>query len=725
MAKKRNNKNLREFAKREKTSFFALPEETKKLLFGILMFLISIIFGLSFFDLSGVVGKLLMAIFMVLVGKTIFLFPLIFILAGFSFFYSKYKKFIYPFILAAIFLILGISGTLELLKPGFKEGGYFGYIGRIFLNLFGFWVTQIIFLALIIVSGIIFWQLLAPSLLKKEKEIAVEKEGIKEEKKSIITRIFERGPKLKLKEIEPVPKIPPPPASLSGVGEIAELRIKPLGEMKKFLYQPPPLDLLEGEKEVPHSGDIKINSAIIKKTLQNFDIPVEMGEVNVGPTVTQYTLKPAEGVKLSKITALSNDLSLALASHPIRIEAPIPGRALVGVEVPNKLRAKVRLRDLISNQNFQKSLSNLTIILGRDVSGMPIFADLAKMPHFLVAGSTGTGKTIFLNSLILSLLYRPPNNLNPFGGGPEILRFLLIDPKRVEFPIYNDLPHLLCPVICDSQKAVNALKWVISEMERRFDLLSIAQARDISGYNEMVIKKDEEPLPYIILAIDELADLMAARGKEVEAGIVRIAQMARAVGIHLVVATQRPSVEVITGLIKANITSRVAFQVASQIDSRTILDMAGSEKLLGLGDLLFVSAEVTKPKRIQAPYISEKEVKRVVEYIKAKVKIQKPRIEEEILTEGLELPETIAGASTTQGFEEDPLYEEAKKLVIEARKASASLLQRRLRIGYARAARLIDILEERGVVGPADGARPREILLRTQEENNQDDWKKV
>jgi len=726
MAKKKNNKQpAQKFAgdkKRSRNFFFVLPEEIKKLLFGILMFLLAIIFALSFFDLAGAAGRVLRDIFSLLIGKTIFLLPLIFILAGFSFFYSKQKKFVYPFLLSSLFLILAVSGILELLSPGFQEGGYLGYLGKIFLNLFGFWVSQIIFLAFIIISGIIFWQLLAPSFPKKEA--LTEKEPVKEEKKSIISRLFERSPglKLKVKEIEPVPKIPGPgPLSV----EMSELKLKPLGKAKKFFYQPPPLNLLENEREIPSSGDIKINSAIIKKTLQNFDIPVEMGEVNIGPTVTQYTLKPAEGIKLSKITTLSNDLALSLASHPIRIEAPIPGRSLVGIEVPNKIRARVRLYDLISNQNFQNSSSNLTIVLGRNVSGIPFYADLAKMPHLLVAGSTGAGKTIFLNSLILSLLYRAPNNLNPFGGGPEILRFILIDPKRVEFSVYNELNHLLCPVIYDAQKAINALKWIISEMERRFELLSTVKTRDISSYNEIVIKKDEEPLPYIILVIDELADLMAARGREVEAGIVRIAQMARAVGIHLVVATQRPSVEVITGLIKANITSRVAFQVASQVDSRTVLDMAGAEKLLGSGDHLFISAEVSKPKRIQSPYISEKEVKKVMEYLKTEAKTQKSRIEDEILSEGSELPEADT-PDTFQEFEKDPLYEEAKRVIIEAKKASASLLQRKLRIGYARAARLLDILEKNGIVGPAEGAKPREILFKAEEENSdRDDWKKV
>ena len=712
MPKKKNN-----FFSRLK---FTLPEEIKRLLWGFLMFLLSLIFALSFFELAGGIGKFFKTIFFFLIGKTIFLFPFIFILFGASFFYSQKKKFSNLF-LAFSFLIIGISGILELLKPEGSEGGILGKLiaGMLFKGLFGFWLSQIIFVIFIILSGIIFWQLFKP--LKEEKEILTEKEPLKE-KKSIISRMFEKapGPKLKLKEIEPPAKI-----ALAPARQITDLKLKPLGKVKKFFYQPPPLNLLGSEKEIPSSGDIKVNSAVIKKTLQNFDIPVEMGEVNIGPTVTQYTLKPADGIKLSKITVLSNDLALALAGHPIRIEAPIPGRPLVGIEVPNKLRARVRLRELISNQNFQDSFFNLTFVLGRDVSGNPVYTNLAKMPHLLVAGSTGSGKTLFLNSLLLSLLYRPPNNFNPFGGGPEILKFILIDPKRVEFPIYNELPHLLCPVICDPQRAVNVLKWLISEMERRFDLLSENKARDISGYNEMAIRKEEESaLPYIILIIDELADLMAARGKEVEAGIVRIAQMARAVGIHLVVATQRPSVEVITGLIKANITTRVAFQVASQVDSRTILDMAGAEKLLGLGDLLFVSAEVTKPKRLQAPYVSEKEVKRIVDYVRSKSKEEKDhvKISDEILMEGLELPKTI-GISQFQEFEEDPLYESAKRVVIESKKASASLLQRRLRIGYARAARLLDILEKNGIVGAADGAKPREILFKTEENNDQ--WKKI
>jgi len=520
----------------------------------------------------------------------------------------------------------------------------------------------------------------------------------------LIKKIF--FPQFKIKEIDTSLTGLPVTELKSPQSQSFDKKEKEIGQKVpslSFEYQAPSIDLLDSGREIPTSGDIKINQAIMKKTLQNFDIPVEMAEVNIGPTVTQYTFKPAEGVKLSKITGLSNDLSLSLAAHPLRIEAPIPGRSLVGVEVPNRIRAKVRLKDLILNPVFQSSPSVLNIVLGRDVSGAPVYSDLARMPHLLVAGSTGSGKTIFLNTLILSLIYR---------NSPEMMNFILIDPKRVEFPVFNDLPHLLAPVIFDAHRAVNSLKWLISEMERRFQVLSAQKARDILSYNQQISDKSEL-LPYIVLVVDELADLMAAKGREMEAGIVRLAQMARAVGIHLVLATQRPSVEVITGLIKANITSRITFQVASQVDSRTVIDMAGAEKLLGQGDMLFLSSELGKPRRIQGAYVSDKEVKRVTNYIKSKNERQEDftigedvlNVQREDLERSLDTPESEFNGD----FGQDSLYEEAKRVVVEARKASASLLQRRLRIGYARAARLVDMLEEKGIVGPGEGAKPREV----------------
>ena len=369
----------------------------------------------------------------------------------------------------------------------------------------------------------------------------------------------------------------------------------------------PPLDLLNKNEAAPTSGNIKENSMIIKSTLENFGIPVEMAEVNVGPTVTQYAFKPAEGVKLSKITTLSNNLALALAAHPIRIEAPIPGKSLVGIEVPNKVRSVVTLRNLITQPAYQNATSPLMVALGRNVAGNAVFTDITEGPHVLVAGATGTGKTIFLNTLILSLLYKCT---------PENLRLIMVDPKRVEFQHYNDIPHLLCPVIYDAAKTINALQWLTHEMERRFEVFSEVPARNLASYNSnKAIIASGLQMPYIVFVVDELADLMAAKGRELEAGIVRLAQMARATGIHLVLATQRPSVEVITGLIKANVPTRITFQVSSQVDSRTVIDTSGAEKFLGAGDMLFASAKSAKIARIQGPYISEKEVQKVAEFI--------------------------------------------------------------------------------------------------------------
>lgn len=698
--KNSKKKNSKESSEKEKNpSDLIFSHEIKRMVFGALLILVAIIIALSFFDKAGEAGNFLKEVLAFLFGKKVmFIIPLSLFLFSFIFFKTNYRKFLFPALLSLFILLLGISGIFGTVDLDSKSrlGGFMGFIlSWPLIRLFGILATRIVFIMVIVISLLIAWQLLKPII----------REDLEEEKKPLLSRIF-RGviapPKIKIKEVAPEQKL--------SIVKPVELKTRPLesvsGSQIKS-YPLPPTNLLESDREIPNSGDTRVNSAIIKKTLQNFDIQVEMSEINIGPTVTQYTLKPSEGVKLSRITALSNDLSLALASHPIRIEAPIPGRSLVGIEVPNKVRAQVRMRNLIENPNFKNSASNLIIVLGRDVSGVPIYADLARMPHLLVAGATGTGKTIFLNTLILSLLYK--NSI-------ETLKFILIDPKRVEFTLYGGLPHLLCPVIHDPQRSINVLKWLTGEMERRFEVFAQAGARDISSYNERVEKDQNfELMPYIVLIVDELADLMAARGREIEAGIVRLAQMARAVGIHLVVATQRPSVEVITGLIKANITSRITFQVASQVDSRTVIDSAGAEKLLGLGDLLYISADTVKPKRIQGPYISEKELKKAVNYTKSKFGEERNERDQVMETELLkELEKTTeampTGLSENFSFGEDPLYEEARDVVLEARKASASLLQRRLRIGYARAARLIDILEERGVVGPANGAKPRDVF---------------
>lgn len=469
-----------------------------------------------------------------------------------------------------------------------------------------------------------------------------------------------------------------------------------------------PLNLLEPSKDKPTSGDVEANKELIRRTFESFNIKVEMGEVSVGPTVTQYTLKPDAGVKLAAITGLSNDLALALAAHPIRIEAPIPGKSLVGIEVPNTAVAMVKLRDILESDLFQKRSSNLILAIGKDVSGKSWVADLERMPHLLVAGATGAGKSVALNGIILSLLYQ--NN-------PSDLKIILIDPKRVEFSVYKHMPHLLTPIITEVPATVNALKWLLSEMDRRFIVMSESGDRNIQTYNQ----RHAEKMPYIVLVIDELADIMVSAASEVESAIIRLAQMARAVGIHLVLATQRPSVDVITGLIKANVPARIAFSVASLTDSRTILDASGAEKLLGRGDLLFVSAEVAKPKRVQGAYVTDDEIRNVVNYLKQKA-----------------TPEYIEGVTAKPsggGYggsdeDDDPLYNEAETIIIDSKKASASYLQRRLKVGYARAARLLDILEARGVIGPGEGAKPREVLMTREERdmmsaNNDDEDEEV
>lgn len=488
-------------------------------------------------------------------------------------------------------------------------------------------------------------------------------------------------------------------------------------------YAPPPLSLLEKDKGKARVGDTKANSNIIKRTLQNFNIQVEMDEISVGPSVTRYALKPAEGVRISKILGLQNNLELALAAHPVRIEAPIPGKSLVGIEVPNTTKSTVGMASLLSSPEYTDSPKPLLVTLGKDITGVTHFANLAKMPHVLIAGTTGSGKSVMIHSLVTSLLFR---------NSPEQLRFIMVDPKRVELTLYNGIPHLLTPVITDAKKAILSLKWAIKEMERRYEILQEEKVRDISSYHETVYepsredREDEEdeealpePLPYIVIIIDELADIMSAYPRELEASIVRLAQMSRAVGIHLVLSTQRPSVNVITGLIKANVPARIALQVASQVDSRTILDAAGADKLLGAGDMLFLSGELSKPLRIQSAFISESELKSVTSYLKKQSEAQS--LDSINFDDDGESSSDAFFDSVESDEDDDELYEEAKEIVIGAGKASTSYLQRRLRIGYSRAARLMDILEERGVIGAQDGSRPREILAGGDTEEDEEE----
>lgn len=651
---------------------------------AILLFVLSVIMFLGIFNWAGSFGIALNNVLAQAIGWALYVLPIVLALFSAALFFPE-KFSVTGFTLVGLFgfvasfagmfqIFINREEALEVAKLG-KGGGLIGYyIQLVMLQFFNAPLSFFILFALALIFFVIASN---KSIREVIAEIRQEKEEVKPKEN---VKINEPGGMSKL----PVAEIKRSRPEL----EKKEPTPMTVGDDSDWKF--PALELLEISTTRPDAGNIQGNAGIIQKALANFGVNVSMGDVNVGPTVTQYTLKPEEGVKLTKITTLDRDLALALAAHPIRIEAPIPGKSLVGVEIPNKSAAIVRLRTVMETETYQKRRSNLSVVLGLDVAGHPQIADITKMPHLLIAGSTGSGKSVCINAIILSLLYQ---------NSPKNLKMIMVDPKRVELSLYNNVPHLLTPVIVEPDKTVSALKWAVAEMDNRYRILQQAGKRNIGEYNAI---KGKEGMPYIVIIIDELADLMAVSANEVEGLICRLAQMARAVGMHLILATQRPSVDVITGLIKANIATRIAFAVASQIDSRTILDQSGAEKLLGMGDMLFVSAETPKPKRIQGAYVAEKEVNGVTDFIKNQ---GEPEYNEEILRQ------PVKGVGGDLGAPDDDLFIDAADCVIRAGKASASLLQRRLRIGYARAARLLDLLEERGIIGPADGARPRDVLV--------------
>jgi S-DNA-T family DNA segregation ATPase FtsK/SpoIIIE len=480
-------------------------------------------------------------------------------------------------------------------------------------------------------------------------------------------------------------------------------------------WQSPSVDLLEKKQSPADAGDVQQNAQTIRDTLGEFNIDVEMEGANIGPKVTQYTLKPPSGVKLTRITALETNIALNLAAQSLRIEAPIPGQRAVGIEVPNRKAADVRLHGILTAKQWRNNHEPLSFAIGKDISGEAVVGELNKMPHLLIAGQTGSGKSVMINTLLTSLLYR---------NSPSEMKLILVDPKQVEMAPYEDIPHLLTPIITEPEKTISALKWAVNEMERRYKLLAAEKIRDIKTYNQKVqagSKKlsvadedgneqrvDDGAMPYIVIVIDELADLMMVASRDVEALIVRLAQKARAVGIHLVLATQRPSVDVITGLIKANVPARIAFTVASQIDSRTILDQAGAEKLLGQGDMLMLTPAMSKPKRIQGAWVMDEEVIKITDHLRMQ---SAPQYNDEIISQPVQINGKGGVVMDFDGGGDDDMYKDALRVVIDSGKASTSLLQRRLRIGYARAARIIEQMEEQGVIGAADGSRPRDVLI--------------
>jgi len=675
----------------------ALDAKVVREISALLVSILAVILVLAEFNAAGNVGSSVLGFFKGLLGPVAYLFPFWVILAALTLFeVNLFRRTKAVFWGLFAFLILFAS----LMAPFGKSGGIIGNsIFRSLTSGVGEIASFIILILGSIISLLVIFNL---SLTEMLSNIKIQ----------TTSGMQSMGGRSRVSVFKAVRR-------RIGMGSRREEVEKSKETLADGMWRFPEVDLLTESSTTAQPGNVTKNVEILIKTLDDFGVDVSAGRVNIGPTVTQYELKPSEGVKLNTIKARSDDLALALAQHPIRVEAPIPGKSVVGIEVPNKEPAVVTLREVLESETFKKRKSSLSLPLGRDVSGQVIMVDLSVMPHLLVAGATGSGKSVGLNTMLLSLLYQ---------NSPRDLRILLVDPKRVEFSAYNEIPHLYTPVVIEVDKTINVLRWAIAEMERRFKLFQKIGSRDVGSYNDKVGKgmsgtdgTFHEKLPFIVLVIDELADLMAQASNEVEAAVVRLAQLARATGIHLIVATQRPSVDVITGLIKANITSRIAFAVASGVDSRTIIDQSGAEKLLGNGDMLFLGGEFTKPKRIQGAYTNEKDVRSVTDFLRKEGRA----VYDNSITEYRE----VAGIKSKKGigghFGSDPMLPEAKRLVVDSGTASASFLQRRLQVGYARAARLLDLMEEQGIIGPVKGAKPRDILVNSIEDDRDTDEQTV
>lgn len=692
-------------ARRYKRSPFKLKlkKETIAAVSALMLLGISGLIFLSFFNQGSVLGRL-QGLLVRLFGWGRFIFPFVLIFGAFAL--TKIKtKYAKGNLLVGSLLIL-LSG-ISLFQSGLVGESLWSSISGLVSDIGAY----LLFFIVLVIGFVVFFNTSLDTLI-----LTISK-GLLGFRDFVKNHLFRGYLERKQKPIfatqqkqAPIFNTPKPKIELD---EVTKMGQKKVGEPKQdfeglvasnlpvedspWVY--PPLSLLSNDPGAKADrGDIKTNAGTIEKTLESFGIAARVGEINGGPAVTQYALEIALGTKLSKITALQNDLALALATKTgtLRIEAPIPGKSMVGIEVPNISPELVTLRQMLSSAEMQKSKSKMTIPLGLDVAGNCVVADIGKMPHVLIAGQTGSGKSVAINSFIASILFR---------ATPKEVKLILIDPKRVELTGYTGIPHLLTPVIVEVDKVLSALKWAIKEMEDRYKKFATAGQRNIEGYNEYVGFQD---LPYIVIIIDELADIMAYAPSEVEDAVCRLAQMARATGIHLVLSTQRPSVDVITGLIKANITSRIAFTVSSMIDSRVILDTPGAEKLLGRGDMLYIPPDQAKPTRIQGTFVSSAEIQKLVDFLKGSG--ISPEYTEEVITT------SVGERDFGMAGESDEFFIDAIRVVCQFDRASASLLQRRLRVGYARAARLLDQLEAAGVVGPAENSKPRDVLLKNAEE---------
>lgn len=670
------------------------------------------------------------------IGYAVYVVPLLFIYVAVEIFRAEDNRLPLVMKIATVTSIIWFAGLFGLLKDqyGSSTGGFIGNLinNNLMLTLVNGGVAAFIYVLLILITVLFIirvspftvikklWQLSRRDTTEQEANVKVMRNAaaIDAPKSTIADFKLNAG----VPTLDPHDKKQGHLSTLKGSvkqDKAAEDRAA-LVTISDPNWESPSLDLLEKKQSPADAGDVQQNAQIIKGTLSEFNIDVEMEGANIGPKVTQYTLRPPSGVKLSKIAALETNIALNLAAQSLRIEAPIPGQKAVGIEVPNRRAADVRLHAILSSKQWGLTREPLAFAIGKDISGEAVVGELNKMPHLLIAGQTGSGKSVMINTLLTSLLYH---------NSPSEMKLILVDPKQVEMAPYQDIPHLLTPVITEPDKTISALKWAVNEMQRRYTLLAEHRVKDISTYNQKIqsggkkitvedydgIPQEHEngAMPYIVIVIDELADLMMVAARDVEALIVRLAQKARAVGIHLVLATQRPSVDVITGLIKANIPARIAFTVASQIDSRTILDQIGAEKLLGQGDMLLLTPSMSKPKRIQGAWVTEDEVQKVTTHLHLQ---SPPQYNDEVVAQPVQLNGKGGVVMDFDNGSDDGMYRDAVRVVVDSGKASASLLQRRLRVGYARAARLIETMEEQGIIGPADGARPREVLISSLDE---------
>ena len=701
---------------------------------AVMLILLSLLLVVSWFGVGGPVLQWIDMATVKTIGYTAYALPILLIYLAVETFRAEENQLPIVVKFAAVLEIVWFSGLFGLMKTAShpNSGGFVGDIlNTATLKMVDSAIAVIIYLVLAFITVLFITQTSPFTVFSKLWEMI--KSNTKEDdnnrsimKKASIAHPAEEEKKTDLGEIKlnaGVPIIDTAKEKKSLLKKVE--KPEKVNEEQALVatrdpnWEAPSLDLLEKNESGADAGDTRQNTQIIHDTLAEFNIEAAMGDINVGPKVTQYTLRPPSGVKLTRITALETNIALNLAAQSLRIEAPIPGQRAVGIEVPNRKAAEVRLRSTLSSKQWAAARDPLSFGIGKDISGQVVVGELGKMPHLLIAGQTGSGKSVMINTLLCSLLYR---------NSPSDMKLILVDPKQVEMAPYADIPHLLTPVINEPEKTISALKWAVNEMERRYKLLAGEKIRNIKEYNKRlqsrakkiaiadengnVQEHEDGSMPYIVIVVDEMSDLMMMAKKDVETLIVRLAQKSRAVGIHLVLATQRPSVNVITGLIKANVPARIAFTVASQVDSITILDQSGAEKLLGQGDMLFYVTSMSKPKRIQGAWVTDDEVNKIADHLRMQMA---PQYNDEVVAQPVQL-DGKGGVVMDLSEGGDDKFKDAVRVVVERRKASTSMLQTRLGIGYQRAARIIEEMEERGIIGPQNGSKPRDVLISSPEE---------